>query len=249
MSKATHAILKHYSSTPEEPKHDDCPTGPNSWCSYQRNQANGTNLHKPIKNPLPDAVVEVMQPLFDRLGNDTFLVGCESCYTQNRNECLHHVIWGMASKEMFGSPQEISLAISLGVLHFNQGFNSTYSQLPPELDVQVQPKMPESWRKIDRDRIYKVDYRSTPEVQKRRKKKGKEKLKKQDAFVHQEGVMYQSQVFHGGETGSGSRKKAKTPKANKTPETVSAKTTNKKARQKTKKGSKAATKSKSQTKQ
>lgn len=133
-----------------------------------------------------------MQPLFDRLGNDTFLVGRESCYTQNRNECLHHVIWGMASKEMFSSPQEISLAISLGVLPFNQGFNSTYSQLAPELDIQVQPKIRESWRKIDLDRIYQAGYRSTPEVQKRRKKKRKEKLKKQDAFVHQEGVMYQS---------------------------------------------------------
>lgn len=54
----------------------------------------------------------------------------------------------MASKEMFSSPQEISLAISLGVLHFNQGFNSTYSQLAPELDIQVQPKMRESWQKI-----------------------------------------------------------------------------------------------------
>lgn len=61
--------------------------------------------------------------------------------------------------------------------------------------------------------------------------------------------MYQSQAFHGGETGSGSRKKAKTQKANKTSETVSAKPTNKKARQKTKKGSKVATKRKSQTKQ
>lgn len=98
----------------------------------------------------------------------------------------------MASKEMFSSPLEISLAISLGVLHFNQGFNSTYSQLAPELDIQVQPKMRESWRKIGLDRIYQAGYRSTPEVQKRRKKKRKEKLKKQDAFVHQEGVMYQS---------------------------------------------------------
>ena len=139
MFRATHAILKHFSSTPEEPKHNDCPTSPNSWCSYQHDQANGTNLHKPIKNPFPDAVVEVMQPLFNRLGNESFLVGCESCYTQNQNECLHHTIWGMAYKEMFSSPQEISLAISLAVLHFNQGFNSTYSQLGPELDIQVQP--------------------------------------------------------------------------------------------------------------
>lgn len=248
MSKATHAILKHYSSTPEEPKHDDCPTGPNSWCSYQRDEANRTNRHKPIKNPLPDAVVEAMQPLFDRLGNDTFLVGCENCYTQNRNECLQQMIWGMASKEMFSSPQEISLAISLGALHFSQGFNATYSQLVPELDIQVQPKMCESWRKIDLDRIYQADYRSTTEVQKRRKKKRKEKLRKRDAFVHQEGMMYQWQAFYGGETGSGSRKKAKTQKASKTSETVWAKKKNKKAGQNTKKGSKKATKSKSQTK-
>ena len=112
MAKATHAILKHYSSTLEEPKHNDCPSGPTSWCSFQHDRANGTNCHKPIKNPLPDAVVEVLQPLFNRLGDETFLVGCENSYTQNRNECLHHVIWGMAAKEMFSSPREISLAIS-----------------------------------------------------------------------------------------------------------------------------------------
>ena len=112
MAKATHAILKHYSSTLEEPKHNDCPSGPTSWCSFQRDRANGTNCHKPIKNPLPDAMVEVLQPLFNRLGDETFLVGCENSYTQNRNECLHHVIWGMAAKEMFSSPWEISLAIS-----------------------------------------------------------------------------------------------------------------------------------------
>lgn len=67
MARSTRAILKYYSSTVEEPKHDDCTAGASSWCSFQRDIANGTNLHKPIKNPLSDAVVEVMQPLFDRL--------------------------------------------------------------------------------------------------------------------------------------------------------------------------------------
>lgn len=60
MAMAMHAILKHYSSTPEEPKDNDYPVGPNSWCSYQGDQANGTNLHKLIKNALPPAGVEVM---------------------------------------------------------------------------------------------------------------------------------------------------------------------------------------------
>ena len=31
--------------------------------------ATGRSFHKPIKNPLPNAVAEVMKPLFDRLGN------------------------------------------------------------------------------------------------------------------------------------------------------------------------------------
>ena len=147
MARATHAILKHYSSSAEVPRHDDCPEGPSSWCSYQRDVANGTNLHKPIKKPLPDAVVEVIQPLFDRLGAETFLIGCEECYTQNGNECLHHAIWGMASKEVYSSPQEISTAISLGVLQFNQGYGATYADLLPRLGIQVFPQMEEAWKK------------------------------------------------------------------------------------------------------
>lgn len=196
MSRATHAILKHYSSTPEKPQHDDCPVGDSSWCSFQRDIVNGTELHKPIKDPLPDAVVEVVQPMFDQLGDESFLVGCEKCYTQNRIESLHHVIWGMASKETYTSPQEISLAVSLGVLHFNQGFQRTYTKLVPALDIDLKPEMSDTWEKIDADRVYQSDYRAASSTKTKRKKKRKQKLKKQDVFIHQEGVMYKSQGFH-----------------------------------------------------
>ena len=36
MSRATHANLKHYSSTVDKPHHEDCPTGEDYWCSYNR---------------------------------------------------------------------------------------------------------------------------------------------------------------------------------------------------------------------
>ena len=29
-------ILGHYSSTPDNPRHHNCPPGPNSYCSYNR---------------------------------------------------------------------------------------------------------------------------------------------------------------------------------------------------------------------
>lgn len=73
MSKATYAILKHYSSTLENPQHEDCPQGKGSWCSYNRDRSS----HVLIKNPLPPAVVKVVQPVFDRLGSKEFLIGCK----------------------------------------------------------------------------------------------------------------------------------------------------------------------------
>ena len=73
MSKATRAILLHYSSTGENPQHDCCPVGP-SWCSYQRDLACKTKSHRYIKDPLPPAVVDVIKPVFDKLGDESFLV-------------------------------------------------------------------------------------------------------------------------------------------------------------------------------
>ena len=120
MSKATHAILKHYSSTPENARHEDCPIGNESWCSYNRNLATGQTTHCPIQDPLPWAVVNVIKPTFHRLGDKHFLDGCEKCLDQNNNESLHHVIWGMSPKEQFTPQQVASLAVALGVLVFKQ---------------------------------------------------------------------------------------------------------------------------------
>ena len=113
MSKATHAILKHYSSTHENPRHEDCPSGNESWCSYNRDLATGQTTHCLIQDPLPQAVVNAIQSTFDRLGDKHFLAGCEKCLNQINNESLHHVIWRMSPKEQFISQQEASLAVAL----------------------------------------------------------------------------------------------------------------------------------------
>ena len=111
MSRATHAILRHYSSTLENPYHEDCPPAKNSRCSYNRDIASGTNYHQPVKNPLPPAVVAEMQPLFDRWGSKEFLVSCKDGKTQNVNESYHHVVWNLAPKEQLNSPLEIKINV------------------------------------------------------------------------------------------------------------------------------------------
>ena len=73
--------------------------------------------------------------MFDRLGDEHFLAGCEKCVTQNPNESLHHVIWGLAPKEQYTSSRETSLAVGLGCLLFNSGLEVTYTQLLPKIGL------------------------------------------------------------------------------------------------------------------
>ena len=166
---------------------------------HNRDKATGQTTHVPIKDPLPEAVVKVMQPTFDRLGSEEFLVGCEKCLDQNNNESLHHVVWGMAPKEQYTSQQETSLAVSLGVLVFNNGSEETISKLIELMDIHSF-RHAKPMGKIDSKRMSVSDYKTNPIVKQRRKSIRREKSKKQDAFVHQEGVMYSSQSFYNNES-------------------------------------------------
>ena len=106
MSRETWAIIDHYSSTPDQPRHDKCPVGEKSWCSFQRDIATGQSTHIPTKWPFPDAVVNTLKPLFSRLADVQFLEGCKECSTQNANESFNHSVWSLAPKEQFNSPLE-----------------------------------------------------------------------------------------------------------------------------------------------
>ena len=99
MFRATHAILKHYSSTLENTNHEDSLPGKNLWCSYNLDVASGTNYHQPIKNPLPPTVFAEIQPPFDCLGSKEILARCEDGKTQNVSESYDHVVWNLAPKE------------------------------------------------------------------------------------------------------------------------------------------------------
>lgn len=169
MSKATHAILKHYSSTPENPRHEDCPSGNESWCSYNRDLATGQTTHCPIQDPLPQAVVNVIQPTFDRLGGKHFLAGCEKCLDQNNK-------WKSPSCHLVH-------IVTKGTVYFS-------------LNVEVQAGMITGWQRIEGKRMSSSNYKAQPAVKKRRKKHWREKSKRQDGFVYKEGVRYSSQRFY-----------------------------------------------------
>eukprot|EP00795_Rhopilema_esculentum_P017030 gene17030-8538_t len=89
MSRATHAILKPYSDLPLESRHDNCPEGKSSSCSYNRDIVTKETTHRTIKNPIPAAVVKVIQPMFKKLCDSKFLAGCEGALALPRKSSIH----------------------------------------------------------------------------------------------------------------------------------------------------------------
>ena len=101
MSKEIWAILRHYSSTIEKPMHSKCPTGSLSWCSYQREIANGTNSYKPAKYQITNSTAKVIIRILKRVADETFLEGCKNVSNQNANESFSNVLWSFCPKEQF----------------------------------------------------------------------------------------------------------------------------------------------------
>ena len=94
MQSAVYATLYHVSSTDEEPRHEHCPSGPDSWCGWQ----NEPDTYK-HKYGLPQAIIDVIEPIFAELSTHELLSKCLHEQTQNPNEAFHHLIWDRCPKE------------------------------------------------------------------------------------------------------------------------------------------------------
>ena len=72
MQNAVMAIWHHSKSTDENPDHDLCQEGENSWCGFQRDVAKGTTVYV-YKNPIPEAVADVIYSTFEALSEESLL--------------------------------------------------------------------------------------------------------------------------------------------------------------------------------
>ena len=90
MMMAVQAILHHMTSTNDRPVHHMCPVGENSWCSYNKAKAgNKLDEYKHGFDPIPQAIVQLLKPICNRLGSRLLLSLCLLGHTQNANESLH----------------------------------------------------------------------------------------------------------------------------------------------------------------
>lgn len=175
MKKAIWATFFHYSSTDKNPQHDNCPTGADSWCKYQKAKAT-SGLEKFKHEPLPEDVLAAIKPIYEDLSKDELLQRCVGGFTQNNNESLNQLIWKIAPKSLMGSSKIVEIAAYIAACTFNEGSSALLAFLK-DMGIETGPSACEYAKIQDEDRVSKADKEAeinSKEVRIRRRQEQKE---------------------------------------------------------------------------
>lgn len=135
MKRAVLATFYHVTSTDENPKHDLCPSGTDSWCRHRAAEAKGEPLAK-HKYCLPNYVAEAMLPVYERLSQTALLTRCLGAKTQNAAESFHSVLWSLMPKEQHASLVSVEAALHEAVIRFNAGCARAHQEINSAMNLQ-----------------------------------------------------------------------------------------------------------------
>lgn len=121
MRKAIWATFLHKCSTDEKPQHENCPTGEDSWCSWQKASTTGTLNNYKHKPALSADVAEAIKPIYEDLSRNNLLERCLGTFNQNNNKSLNNVIWKFTPKSFFNGTSIVEIIANLGIILFNDG--------------------------------------------------------------------------------------------------------------------------------
>ena len=114
MQNAILVSLFHVASSTSNQYHEYCPKMPDSWCQYQLDVLNKTNLYTPGAG-ISD-VIHTIKPVYAEA-----LHGCLHALTQNPNESINSTIWERAHKTVYCGLDTLELAVFDAVANYNYG--------------------------------------------------------------------------------------------------------------------------------
>ena len=188
MKKEVWAGLYHSASTDEKPQHQNCPMGPNTWCKY--NKAVLEKKQFKHKNPLPSAIVDELEPIYEKLTRDELMNGCLGGYTQNNCEAINHLIWSRCPKTTHSGRDHLDAA----VVAFNDG-SSGLAGVLIYMGVEPGNNMIHGLSKRDSKRKRESNINATIIAKKIRQSRRKAKKNVQDSQLDKEGVVYEAGGF------------------------------------------------------
>ena len=168
MKKAIGAILFHCTDIKnQELRHRMCPRDEETWCKYQLDKLKGTKTYKD-KISIPYYIHNIIKPIFKDLSNDELLMKCLHGQTQNTNEALNSIIWTRCPKNVFVNRSTLEIGVNSAIIHFNNGsigVTEVFNHFGLSGDVTVKKS-----QERNKDRINRMNKKSTNKIKKRRKR-------------------------------------------------------------------------------
>ena len=123
MRVAVWATLLHTMSTDEDPHHDYCPKGQESWCFYNKALALGETpvSHTTRKGNISYKIASELVPIYERMSNPELMKRLAKGVTQNPNESLHQVLHSRCPKASNVGFKQWEGMCARSVCDFNMG--------------------------------------------------------------------------------------------------------------------------------
>lgn len=188
MKKAIMATYYHMISTDENPRHEYCPEGEDSWCEWQKRTALGMEL-EPHPTPLhPDVQKEIL-PIYEDLSRDELLERCLGGHTQNANESFNSTVWRLAPKHLHSGLKVIEVASYLATGLFNEG-NTSLLMVMKEAGIVVGTQSLHYAEQMDSQRVSRQNRRNSLESKEGRKARKALLQAQNEAYEEEEGLIY-----------------------------------------------------------
>ena len=120
MRNACWAVFYHSMSSNSNPQHQNCPTGPQSWCKYQQALALGEDVLA-HHTTIPTDFVPFVKLIFNDLCKEELLLKYLLGATQNRNESINALVWARAPKTEFCGAATVKIATNNADIVLNNG--------------------------------------------------------------------------------------------------------------------------------
>jgi len=190
MKKAILSTYYHMCSTKENPRHEYCPPGAESWCEWKKAEATKVDI-KTLEHPAPlhPDLQKHLYPIYEDLSKEDLLERCLGGHTQNANESFNSTVWRLAPKHMHSGLKIIEIAAYLAAGIFNEG-NASILRVMNTLGLIIGKQTKIYADNADKRRIQRQEWRSFLETKEARKARKEQLLQENRVFEEAEGLLY-----------------------------------------------------------
>ena len=194
MQDAILASLFHVASSENDNFHVYCPKTYDSWCQYQRDAINNTNLYTPGTG-ISNDVIAAIKPVYAELTKPEILQKYLHGLTQNPNESFNSTIWERVQKTVYCGLDTLELAVFDAVANYNYGRKATlgiFERFKYYISGVYATTM---CNMLNKRRKYNASLHNEPSAKKRRKVLRGVKIKESDKHFLTEVKSYEAGGF------------------------------------------------------